>query len=225
MQVKFIEFRGAQIGLIEIKGCPHGVIKYGSDQVGVCSVSEHNRKAMWATDGKLGIKLISKRNALLCVMIEATKFVCRGRKWRDEYIDFPLDWDWFCPPDGELTAFLDESALITLKQINSAEVVDGVWLSQPTHSIVPLDDSRGECIKEIHNRRNDANPTRGLSMSYGGGFANGRGCFAELEGHPILSKLNPDLQFIIRHCTNSNGKNPDWVIENVIPYLVLTSRL
>ena len=246
---KFIPFRGSEIGLYESENGWLSVIrreKAGGRRyytTVVSTVSGNVRDMGNSNLLSVGIKNPrSKLNALLIAMVEITEnhvINQLGKTWKPGYIDFPLNWDWLCAPDQVLpltdeSSFEDEVPVPTpsptIQSPSTTMFVDGVWLDQPLQLYLPIDELNAfdelitfpgsAALNEIHSLRN--NPQRDLQLSpaYSSGFADGAGCFGELMGHQVLSKLNLKLQHIIRHVLVSHSLR-DHALSLIIPYLRL----
>lgn len=232
---KFIPFRGSEIGLYESENGWLSVIR--REKAGgrrhyttVVSTVSHNVKDMGNSNLlSVGIKNPrSKLNALLIAMVEITEnhvINQLGKTWKPGYIDFPLNWDWLCAPD-QVLPLTDESSFEDFEdevpEIALPDFVDGVWLSQPleaTFSPTIEGSDHQSVLNEIHQLRNNPDSDSLLFGSYSGGFLN-VGCYDEVHLHPVLSKLHPKLQHIIRQvCVISCVRYQ--MVDLLIPYLAL----
>lgn len=244
---KFVPFRGYEIAVEEVDNMWSRVIrlKKGSRWATNCAsiVSENlnvlAKDITWSTAGILNPR--SKKNALLSAMVQVTRLrvLNFGKVWKNEYVDFPTDWDWICAPD-QVLPLTDESALADISASaiptpdapSEVRIVDGVWLDQPleyrfpaesisamTHAMTH-DMAMSSVIAEITAFRNNRNLDSLLSPSYSQGFIRGGCCYAELADHEVLSNLHPKLQHIIRHvCVGASLRSG--LLEVVLPYLRL----
>jgi len=242
---KFIPFREREIALEEINGFWFGVTRGKNNKnsrwlTNIISITDTNINVItdrdnWLTTGILNPR--SKRNALLLTMINVSEnqVSCLCKNWKKEYIDFPTDWDWICGPDDVLP-LTDESSRVDSPQVESVDqtlitptVVDGVWLGQPlecrlqTGSYANLI-NQDNVLRQIHALRNSPARESILVPVYSNGFSVDSGCYGELSGHQVLSRLRPKLQHIIRQVCVTSG-NREAILDLVIPYLRMTSEI
>ena len=242
-EIALEEINGFWFGVARKKNNKNSRWHMNTISITVTNVDVIRDRDNWLTTGILNPR--SKRNALLLTMINASEshVRCLCKTWKKEYIDFPTDWDWICAPD-QVLPLTDESSRVDSPQVESPQadspqvdsvdqtlitptVVDGVWLGQPLECQLQNDShanliNSDHVLRQIHALRNNPAREQILAPVYSDGFSVNSGCYCELSGHPILSKLRPKLQHIIRQVVVTSGERENF-LDIVIPYLRITA--